>query len=92
MNPSQSTPITVNAPLIKALRIHFELSQIDLASMSKLSFPTIYAIETGRQPNPRLDTISAIAKVFNINPIQLLKTENEFPHNSSLASTIAARI
>lgn len=91
MQPVQHTPSTPDRMLIKKLRAHFQMSQVDLASMSGVSLATISKIETGELKNPRLDTLNAIAKAFNINTAQLLFTETPEPGNFGLAAQLAVR-
>ncbi len=91
MQPIRHTPSTPDRVLIKKLRAHFQMSQVDLASLSGVSLATISKIETGELENPRLDTLNAIAKVFNINTAQLLFTETPKPGNFGLAIKLATR-
>lgn len=89
MSLDQHTPSTPNRALIKALRTHFQMTQVDLASMSGVSLATISKLESGEFKNPRLDTLNAIAKAFNINTAQLLATETPEPSNFKLAASLA---
>lgn len=89
MSLVQHTPSTPNRALIKALRTHFQMTQVDLASMSGVSLATISKIESGEFKNPRLDTLNAIARAFNINTAQLLSTETPEPSNFGLAASLA---
>ena len=91
MQPVRHTPSTPDRMLIKKLRAHFKMSQVDLASLSGVSLATISKIETGELENPRLNTLNAIAKVFNINTAQLLFTETPKPGNFGLAAQLATR-
>jgi transcriptional regulator with XRE-family HTH domain len=91
MNPVSHSPSTPDRFLIKALRAHFQMSQVDLASMSGVSLATISKIESGELENPRLETLNAIAKAFNINTAQLLFTETPEPGNFELAASLAVR-
>ena len=91
MRPIQHTSSTPDRVLIKALRAHFQMSQVDLASMSDVSLATISKIESGELENPRLGTLNAIAKAFNINTAQLLFTETPEPSNFGLAAQLAIR-
>ena len=72
MHPVRHTSSTPDRVLIKSLRAHFQMNQVDLASMSGVSLATISKIESGELENPQLDTLNAIAKAFNINTAQLL--------------------
>ena len=91
MRPVRHTSSTPDRMLIKALRTHFQMTQVDLASLSGVSLATISKIETGELENPRLDTLNAIAKAFNINTAQLLFTETPEPSNFGLAAQLAIR-
>lgn len=91
MNPVRHSPSTPDRALIKALRAHFQMTQVDLASMSGVSLATISKIESGELENPQLDTLNAIAKAFNINTAQLLFTETPEPSNFELAASLAVR-
>lgn len=91
MRPIQHTSSTPDRVLIKALRAHFQMNQVDLASMSEVSLATISKIESGELENPRLGTLNAIAKAFNINTAQLLFTETPEPSNFELAAQLAIR-
>ena len=91
MRPIRHSPSTPDRILIKALRAHFQMTQVDLASMSGVSLATISKIESGELENPQLDTLNAIAKAFNINTAQLLFTETPEPSNFELAASLAVR-
>ena len=88
MRPIQHAPSAPNRALIKALRAHFQMSQVDLASMSGISLVTISKIESGDLKNPQLSTLNAVAKTFNINTAQLLTTETPEPGNFGLAAQL----
>lgn len=91
MDPVKHTSSTPDRLLMKALRAHFQMTQVDLASMSGVSLATISKIESGELENPQLDTLNAIAKAFNINTAQLLHTETPEPGNFGLAAQLAVR-
>lgn len=91
MRPVRHSPSAPDRALIKALRAHFQMSQVDLASMSGVSLATISKIESGEFGNPQLETLNAIAKAFNINTAQLLSTETPEPSNFGLAAQLAVR-
>ena len=88
MKPTDHTPSTPDRTLIKALRAHFQMTQIDLAYLSRVSLATISKIESGELENPQLETLNAIAKAFNINTAQLLFTETPEPGNFGLAAQL----
>lgn len=91
MQPVRHAPSTPDRVLIKKLRAHFRMNQVDLASMSGVSLATISKIESGELENPQLETLNAIAKAFNINTAQLLFTETPEPGNFGLAAQLAVR-
>ena len=91
MKPVMHTPGTPDRLLIKKLRAHFQMNQVDLASRSGVSLATISKIESGELKNPQLETLNAIAKAFNINVTQLLFTETPEPSNFGLAAQLATR-
>ena len=91
MQPVRHAPSTPDRVLIKKLRAHFRMNQVDLASMSGVSLATISKIESGELENPQLETLNAIAKAFNINTAQLLHTETPEPSNFGLAAQLAVR-
>ena len=91
MQPVRHAPSTPDRVLIKKLRAHFQMNQVDLASMSGVSLATISKIESGELENPQLETLNAIAKAFNINTAQLLFTETPEPSNFRLAAQLAVR-
>lgn len=88
MKPTMHAPSAPNRALIKALRAHFQMNQVNLASMSGVSLATISKIESGELDNPQLSTLNAIAKTFNINTAQLLTTETPEPGNFGLAAQL----
>ena len=88
MRPTIYSPSTPDRALIKKLRAHFQMTQVDLASMSGVSLATISKIESGELENPQLETLNAIAKAFNINTAQLLFTETPEPSNFGLAAKL----
>ena len=91
MQPVRHAPSTPDRVLIKKLRAHFRMNQVDLASMSGVSLATISKIESGELKNPQLETLNAIAKAFNINVAQLLFTETPEPGNFGLAARLTVR-
>ena len=88
MHLVRHAPSTPDRVLIKKLRAHFQMNQVDLASMSRVSLATISKIESGELKNPQLETLNAIAKAFNINTAQLLTTETPEPGNFGLATQL----
>jgi transcriptional regulator with XRE-family HTH domain len=91
MDLLKHAPSAPDRELIKKLRSHFNMSQVDLASMAKISLATVSKLESGELENPQLETLNAIAKAFNINTAQLLVTEVPEPGNFKLAAQLAGR-
>ena len=88
MKHAMHAPSTPDRVLLKALRTHFQMNQVDLASMSGVSLATISKIESGELKNPQLETLNAIAKAFTFNTAQLLFTETPEPGNFGLAAQL----
>lgn len=57
---------------IKQLREKKGLSQEKLARLANVSNNTVINIESGKQKNPTVDTISKIAKALNVSIEELL--------------------
>jgi len=58
---------------IRSLREKRGISQDRLSKIADLSLNTIVKIESGRNPNPTIKTLSRIAKSFNVKVDDLLK-------------------
>jgi transcriptional regulator with XRE-family HTH domain len=56
---------------VREARQRKKMTQDDLAKASGLDQTTISDLETGRNTNPRLDTIRRLAKALGIRPVQL---------------------
>lgn len=56
---------------VREARKRKNMRQDDLAKASGLDQTTISDLETGRNVNPRLDTIRRLAKALGIRPVQL---------------------
>ena len=92
MKPVMHAPSVPDRALIKTLRAQFQMTQVDLASVSGVSLATISKLESGEFENPQLGTLNAIAKAFDINAAQLLTTETPEPGNFGLAARLAGKI
>ena len=57
---------------VKQLRMHRNLTQIELAKKAKVSQAFIAQLETGEQDNPTLDTLRRLAKALKVKPSALL--------------------
>lgn len=56
------------------------LNQIEIAALAKIPATTLYGISTGTSANPKLHTLAAVARVFNVTIGQLI---GELPLNYS---------
>lgn len=56
---------------VREARQRKKMTQDDLAKASGLDQTTISDLETGRNTNPRLDTIRRLAQALGIRPVQL---------------------
>jgi DNA-binding XRE family transcriptional regulator len=58
---------------IRGLRLKIGISQDRLSKLTDLSLNTIVKVESGRNPNPTIKTLSMIAKSFNVKVDDLLR-------------------
>ncbi len=58
---------------IREIRLKQGISQDRLSKLADLSLNTIVKIESGRNPNPTIKTLSRIAKSFKLKVDDLLK-------------------
>jgi len=58
---------------IRNLRSKNGISQDRLSKLADLSLNTIVKVESGRNSNPTIDTLSRIAKVFHVKVDELIK-------------------
>jgi transcriptional regulator with XRE-family HTH domain len=56
---------------VRQARERAKMTQVELAEASGLDQTTISDFETGRNTNPRLKTVRALAKALGIRPVQL---------------------
>ena len=69
---------------LRELRWGAMLTQAELARKSGIPAPVINAIESGKTKNPRIDTISAIARVLGTTVDELIGGDsNETVHRST---------
>ncbi|MGK5088945.1 helix-turn-helix transcriptional regulator [Bdellovibrionota bacterium FG-2] len=62
---------------VKKIRERKKMSQQTLASAAKLSISTVWELEKGRSPDVRLSTVTALARVLEVDdPLKLLKRTN----------------
>lgn len=71
MNIKDSTLAKKFGMKVKIERVKRQLSQEKLAELAGLNKNSIGAIERG-ESSPTLDTINSLAKVFEMNPSELL--------------------
>lgn len=62
----------LNGLMVKMLREQMKMSPDELASLTGLSLRTLYNIEHGRTPNPRLATIAALSQALGVEIQQLI--------------------
>lgn len=60
---------------VKEIRLKKGLTQVQLADLADLPQATIHYIENGK--NPRMDTLSKVAKALDVKPEELFKEEDE---------------
>ena len=58
---------------LRNLRLKKGISQDRLSKFTDLSLNTIVKVESGKNPNPTIGTLSKIAKVFNVKVDDLIK-------------------
>lgn len=82
--------MAVRAALIRKLRERFNLTQVDLASMSKVSLATITKVEQGHVPT--LSVLESIAKAFHVDYRDFLVPPHKVPSNDTICKLIVASI
>ena len=82
--------MTVRSALIRKLRERFNLTQVDLASMSKVSLATIIKIEQGHVPT--ISVLKAIAKAFHVDYRDFLVPPHKVPNNDAVCKLIVASL
>lgn len=63
----------VRSTKVKRLREKLGLSQEKLARLADVSNNTIINIESGKQQNPRVETLKRISKALNVSIEELIK-------------------
>ena len=61
-----------NGLMVRMLREQMKLSPQQLADLAGISLRSLYNIEHGRSPNPRLATMAALAQALRIGVHQLI--------------------
>ena len=75
--------LTLSDKLVKNINILIKesgINQVELAKLAKIPYSTLNGIVTGSSVNPRLYTLSDLARVFNVHISQLI---GEIPLNFS---------
>ena len=80
--------MTVRSALIRKLRERFNFTQVDLASMSKVSLATIIKVEQGHVPT--ISVLESIAKAFHVDYRDLLVPPLHTPNNDHICKLIIA--
>jgi transcriptional regulator with XRE-family HTH domain len=62
---------------LKRLRTAADLTQQDLAMKAGLSISAVVQIESGKIPNPRMDTLRALAKALGVSLDELAGEEEQ---------------
>lgn len=82
--------MTVRSALIRKLRERFNFTQVDLASMSKVSLATIIKVEQGHVPT--ISVLKSIAKAFHVDYRDFLVPPHKVPNNDAICKLIVAAI
>ena len=82
--------MAIRAALIRKLRERFNLTQVDLASMSKVSLATIIKVEQGHVPT--LSVLESIAKAFHVDYRDFLVPPHKVPSNDTICKLIVASV
>ena len=82
--------MVVRSALIRKLRERFNFTQVDLASMSKVSLATIIKVEQGHVPT--LSVLESIAKAFHVDYRDFLVPPHKVPNNDAICKLIVAAI
>ncbi len=79
--------------LLREKRREAGISQRDLAAQASLDFSYISKLENDRIPPPAADTIVAICRILNIEPVELLAASGKLPAgiHTSVGSSAAAQ-
>lgn len=82
--------MTVRSALIRKLRERFNFTQVDLASMSKVSLATIIKVEQGHVPT--ISVLKSIAKAFHVDYRDFLAPPHKVPNNNTICKLIVASL
>lgn len=80
--------MAVRSALIRKLRERFNFTQVDLASMSKVSLATIIKVEQGHVPT--ISVLESIAKAFHVDYRDFLVPPLHTPNNDHICKLIIA--
>ena len=82
--------MAVRSALIRKLRERFNFTQVDLASMSKVSLATITKVEQGHVPT--ISVLESIAKAFHVDYRDFLVPPHKVPSNDAICKLIVTAI
>ena len=82
--------MSVRPRLVRKLRERFNFTQVDLASMSKVSLATIIKVEQGHVPT--ISVLKSIAKAFHVDYRDFLVPPHKVPNNDAVCKLIVAAI
>ena len=82
--------MALRSALIRKLRERFNFTQVDLASMSKVSLTTIIKVEQGHVPT--ISVLESIAKAFHVDYRDFLVPPHKVPSNDTICKLIVASV
>ena len=82
--------MSVRSALVRKLRERFNFTQVDLASVSKVSLATIIKVEQGHVPT--ISVLKSIAKAFHVDYRDFLVPPHKVPNNDAICKLIVAAI
>ena len=82
--------MTVRSALVRKLRERFNFTQVDLASMSKVSLATIIKVEQGHVPT--ISVLKSIAKAFHVDYRDFLVPPHKVPSNDAICKLIVVSV
>lgn len=74
--------------LVKELRKHYNMSQLELAAAAKISLVTLARFESDPDCNPQLNTIVALAEALHVDYRIFLNAPTKPMNNSTVAEKI----
>ena len=82
--------MAIRSALIRKLRERFNFTQVDLASMSKVSLATIIKVEQGHVPT--ISVLKSIAKAFHVDYRDFLVPPHKVPSNDAICKLIVVSV